>query len=308
MRNRIKIWYHSSATADIREFSIHRTLWIFLFFFAAFSIITASFVGYDYIKLKRLSLNSDGFNQTVQSLNGEITTQRIQIQRFAEEIENLKKLVDNLSKFEDKVRLIADIKQTSDSSGLIGIGSIPTDTLDPDLPLTQKHSSLIREMHQQVTQTKVAAEKHALDFEQLIKQLEQKRNFLASTPSIRPVNGWVTSGFGKRTSPFTGQSEFHTGLDISNAPGTKIIAPANGRVSIAGEKLYIGNLLAIDHGHGRVTQYGHLKEILVNPGQEVKRGDVIGLIGNTGRSTGPHLHYEVLINGTPVNPSKYILN
>jgi len=308
MRKRIKIWYHAGSTSDIREFSIHRTLWIFLFIFTGFSVLGASYIGYDYIKLKRLLFNNGDFDHTVHSLNGEITTQRKQIQRFAEEIEGLKKQVDNLSKFEDKVRLIADIKQTSDSSGLIGIGSIPADTLDPDLPLTQKHSGLIREMHQQVTQTKVAAEKHALDFEQLIKQLEQKRNMLASTPSIRPVNGWITSGFGNRISPFTGQKEFHSGLDISNAPGTKIIAPANGRVSIAAEKLYIGNLVVIDHDHGRVTQYGHLKEILVNPGQEVKRGDVIGLVGNTGRSTGPHLHYEVLINGTPVNPLKYILN
>lgn len=216
--------------------------------------------------------------------------------------------MDNLSKFEDKVRLIADIKQTSDSSGLIGIGSIPSDVLDPDIPLAQKHGHLIREMHEQVTRTKVAAQAHTLDFEQLIKQLEQKRNLLAATPSIRPATGWITSGFGTRVSPFTGQKEFHSGLDISNAPGTKIIAPANGRVSIAAEKLYIGNLLVIDHDHGRVTKYGHLKEILVNPGQEIKRGDVIGLIGNTGRSTGPHLHYEVLINGIPVDPLKFILN
>ena len=308
MSKRIKIWYHSGATSDIKEFTVHRTLWVFLFVFAGFSIIGATFIGYDYFKLKNFSFSSDGLGQTAHSLNSEITTQRKQIQRFAGEIEALKKQVTNLSNFEDKVRLIADIKQTSDSSGLIGIGSIPTDTLDPDLPLTQKHNSLIREMHQQVTQTKIAAEKRALDFEQLIKQLEQKRNLLASTPSIRPVNGWITSGFGSRISPFTGQNEFHSGLDISNAPGTKIIAPANGRVSIAAEKLYIGNLLVIDHAHGRVTQYGHLKEILVNPGQEVKRGDVIGLVGNTGRSTGPHLHYEVLINGTPVNPLKYILN
>jgi len=308
MRDRVKIWYHPGSTSAIREFSIHRTLWIFLFIFAGFSILGISYVGYDYIKLKHLFFSNGNFNHTVHSLNGEITTQRKQIQRFAEEIEVLKKQVDNLSKFEDKVRLIADIKQTSDSSGLIGIGSIPTDTLDPDLPLAQKHSSLIREMHQQVTQTKIAAQAHTLDFEQLIKQLEQKRNLLAATPSIRPVSGWVTSGFGSRISPFTGQNEFHSGLDISNAPGTKIIAPANGRVSIAAEKLYIGNLLVIDHDHGRVTKYGHLKEILVNPGQEVKRGDVIGLVGNTGRSTGPHLHYEVLINGTPVNPLKYILN
>ena len=308
MSKRIKIWYHSGATSDIKEFTVHRTLWILLFVFAGFSIIGASFVGYDYIRLKSLWFSSDGLGQTAHSLNTEITTQRKQIQRFAGEIEALKKQVTNLSNFEDKVRLIADIKQTSDSSGLIGIGSIPTDTLDPDLPLTQKHNSLIREMHQQVTQTKVAAEKHALDFEQLIKQLEQKKNLLAATPSIRPVNGWITSGFGSRVSPFTGQNEFHSGLDISNAPGTKIIAPANGRISVAAEKLYIGNLLVIDHDHGRVTQYGHLKEILVTPGQEVKRGDVIGLVGNTGRSTGPHLHYEVLINGTPVNPLKYILN
>jgi murein DD-endopeptidase MepM/ murein hydrolase activator NlpD len=272
------------------------------------SILGASYIGYDYVKLKRsLSINGD-FDDTVHSLNGEITTQRKQIQRFAEEIEGLKKQVANLSKFEDKVRLIADIKQTSDSSGLIGIGSIPTNTLDPDLPLAQRHTGLIREMHQQVAQTKVAVEKNALDFEQLIKQLEQKRNLLAATPSIRPVDGWITSGFGGRVSPFTGQNEFHSGIDISNAPGTKIIAPANGRVSTAAEKVYIGNLVIIDHGHGRSTKYGHLKEILVDPGQEVKRGDVIGLVGNTGRSTGPHLHYEVLINGTPVNPLKYILN
>jgi len=308
MRKRVKIWYHSGATSDIKEFSIPRTICVFLFIFAGFSIIGASFIGYDYIRLKSLSFNRTGLGQTVHSLNSEITNQRKQIQMFAGEIEALKKLVTNLSNFEDKVRLIADIKQTSDSSGLIGIGSIPTDSLDPDIPLTHKHGSLIREMHQQVAQTKVAAEKHALDFDQLIKQLEQKRNILAATPSIRPVSGWVTSGFGNRISPFTGQKEFHSGLDIANAPGTKIIAPANGRVSVAAEKLYIGNLLVIDHDHGRVTQYGHLKEILVTPGQEVKRGDVIALVGNTGRSTGPHLHYEILINGTPVNPLKYILN
>ncbi|OGR12650.1 MAG: metalloendopeptidase [Desulfobacterales bacterium RIFOXYA12_FULL_46_15] len=308
MSKRVKIWYHSGSTSDIREFTIHRALCILLSVFAGFSIIGASFIGYDYIKLKTISIKSNGLGQTVHSLNAEITTQRKQIQQFAGEIETIKKLVTNLSNFEDRVRLIADIKQTSDSSGLIGIGSIPADALDPDLPLTQKHNSLIREMHQQVTQAKVAAEKHALDFEQLIKQLEQKRNILASTPSIRPVDGWITSGFGNRVSPFTGQKEFHSGLDIANAPGTKIIAPANGRVSVAAEKLYIGNLIVIDHDHGRVTQYGHLKEILVKPGQEIKRGDVIGLIGNTGRSTGPHLHYEVLINGTPVNPLKYILN
>ncbi|MCK5695337.1 MAG: M23 family metallopeptidase, partial [Desulfobacula sp.] len=118
----------------------------------------------------------------------------------------------------------------------------------------------------------------------------------------------ITSKFGYRTSPFTGRREFHSGLDISNKSGTKIIATANGRISYAARKMYIGNLVVIDHGHGRVTKFGHLKKILVKQGQRVKRGDVIALLGNTGRSTGPHVHYEVRINGTPVNPLKYILN
>lgn len=308
MRKRVKIWYHSGTTSDIKEFSAPRPVYMAMLAFICLCALTFSYISYDYLKLKMNSLNTGSLGKTVDSLNQEIANQRTQIQSFASEIEKLKKQVGNLSSFEEKVRIIADIKQTSDSSGLLGIGSIPSDTLNPNIPLKQKHNSLSREMHQQISQTKTATEKHALDFDQLIKQLEQKRNILASTPSIRPTEGLVTSGFGNRISPFTGQSEFHTGLDISNAPGTKIIAPASGKVTIAGEKQYFGNLLAIDHDHGRVTQYGHLQEILVSPGQKVKRGDVIALVGNTGRSTGPHLHYEVLINGTPVNPVKYILN
>jgi murein DD-endopeptidase MepM/ murein hydrolase activator NlpD len=308
MRKRIKIWFHSGATSDIREFSIHKTVLGITFFIALAAIAGASFIGIDYFRLKKISFNTVDLNRTIVEQNDEIKSQRVQIQSFAGEIEVLKKQVDNLSKFEDKVRLIADIKQTSDSSGLIGIGSIPRDELDPDLPLEQKHTNLMREMHQQVGETNFAAKKQALDFEDLIKLLETKRNLLASTPSIRPVDGWITSKFGYRTSPFTGQKEFHSGLDISNKSGTKIIATANGRVSYAAGKMYIGNMVTIDHGFGRVTKYGHLKKILVKAGQEIKRGDVIALLGNTGRSTGPHVHYEVRINGTPVNPLKYILN
>ncbi len=308
MKKRIKIWFHSGATSDIREFSIHKAVAGFIALIGIFAIAGASFIGYDYLKLKKILFNTAVLNQTVIEQNNEIKSQRNQIQSFAGEIEILKKQVDTLSIFEDKVRLIADIKQTSDSSGLIGIGGIPRDDLDQDIPLEKKHNNLIREMHQQVAQTNFAIKKQALDFEQLIKMLEKKRNLLACTPSIRPIDGWITSKFGYRKSPFTGRKEFHSGLDISNKSGTKIIATANGRVSYAARKMYIGNLVVIDHGHGRVTRFGHLKKILVKQGQQVKRGDVIALLGNTGRSTGPHVHYEVRINGTPVNPLKYILN
>ncbi|WP_299976454.1 M23 family metallopeptidase [Desulfobacula sp.] len=308
MRKSIEIWFHSGATSNIKEFSIRKTTLRFILLTVITAIGGASFIGYDYFRLKKISFNNIVLNQTIIKQNDEIRNQRSQIQIFSGELEILKKQVDNLSKFEDKVRLIADIKQTSDSSGLIGIGGIPRDELDQDIPLDQKHNNLMREMHQQVGQTNLAAQKQTLDFEHLIKLLEQKRNLLASTPSIKPVDGWISSRFGYRTSPFTGQKEFHAGLDISNKSGTKIIATANGRISYAARKMHIGNLVVIDHGHGRVTKYGHLKKLLVKPGQKVKRGDVIALLGNTGKSTGPHVHYEVRINGTPVNPLKYILN
>ena len=308
MRKKMKIWFHSGSTSDIREFSLHKTAVVFLVFITMAFSAAAVFIGYDYYHLKKRYFNNTALSNTISKQFHEIKSQREQIQSFANEIEVLKKQVDSLAKFEDKVRLIADIKQTSNSSGLIGIGGIPKEQLDPDIPLEQRHNSLMREMHQQVTQTNNAAKKQALDFEALIKELEQKRNLLASTPSIKPVDGWITSRFGYRTSPFTGMREFHAGLDISNKSGTKVIATANGRISFAGEKMYIGKLVVIDHGHGRVTKYGHLKKILVKRGQRVKRGDVIALLGNSGRSTGPHVHYEVRINGTPVNPLKYILN
>ncbi len=308
MRKSLKIWFHLGTSSKIKEISVPRhvlTVFPFIFILAVFMLC---YIGYDYYRLKNISFNNNTLTKNISKQDIEIRDQHRQIQNFAGEIEVLKKQVENLSKFEDKVRLIADIKQTSDSSGLIGIGGIPKDELDLDIPLDQKQNSLIREMHEQVDQTNQAAKKEVLDFSDLIKQLEKKRNLLASTPSIRPVDGWVTSPFGYRTSPFTGRKEFHSGLDIANKTGTKVHATANGRVSYAARKLYIGNLVVLDHGHGRVTRYGHLIKILVKPGQEVKRGDVIALMGNTGRSTGPHVHYEVKINGAPVNPLKYILN
>ncbi|MBA3012148.1 MAG: M23 family metallopeptidase [Proteobacteria bacterium] len=308
MRKRIKIWFHSSSGSNIREISIHKLFLVFLILFVVTAASGLGYLGYDYYRLKTLSFNTSTLTQTIGTQQNEIFSQRSQIQTFAQNIELLKKQVDNLSKLEGKVRLIADIKKVGNSSGFIGIGGLPENELDRDLPLEDRHNSLIREMHEQVNQTAIAAKQQILNFDDLIKQLEKKKNLLASTPSIKPTDGWITSNFGYRKSPFTGAKSFHSGLDISNQVGTKIIATANGKISYAARKLYFGNLVIIDHGYGKVTKYGHLEKILVKPGQTIKRGDIIALLGNTGQSTGPHVHYEVRINGLPVNPLKYILN
>ncbi len=308
MRRRIKIWFHSEINSGIKEFTVHKAVLWCVFFTALLAAGGLSFIGYDYYLLKNQSFNNKVLSQTIDRQKSEILNQRDQIQSFAGKIEIMKNHLDKLVKFEEKIRLIADINNSSGSSGLIGIGTIPQDELDWDIPLEEKHNTLMREMHRQVDQVKSAAKTQAFDFTGLIQKLEEKRNLLASTPSIRPVEGWVTSRFGYRISPFTGQKEFHTGLDIANRIGTKLVATANGRVSYASRKRHYGNLIILDHGFGRVTKYGHLKKILVKRGQKVKRGDVIGLLGNTGRSTGPHVHYEVRINGAPVNPLQYIIN
>lgn len=137
---------------------------------------------------------------------------------------------------------------------------------------------------------------------------DKQRSLLASTPSVWPVRGYLSAGFGNRIDPFTGLKDFHPGLDISAPLGTKILAPADGTVIFAGVKGGYGNAVTIDHGRGIMTHYGHLDAFNVRVGQSVRRGSVLGFVGSTGRSTAPHLHYEVWLNGSNQNPLLYILD
>ncbi|HEY2432528.1 MAG TPA: M23 family metallopeptidase [Vicinamibacterales bacterium] len=130
-----------------------------------------------------------------------------------------------------------------------------------------------------------------------------RRNALAAaTPSIWPVAGWLTSSYGNRIDPFTNDKDFHPGLDISADYGQPVLATADATVASAGANGAYGNMVALDHGFGIMTKYGHLSRIAVMADQHVKRGDVIGYVGSTGRSTGSHLHYEVWMNGKLTNP------
>ena len=153
-----------------------------------------------------------------------------------------------------------------------------------------------------------AANNHAMELQHLLSTLSQQKNLLSSIPSVAPVDGWITSGFGTRVSPFTGERTAHAGIDIAAPVGTPIMAPADGVVIFTGAKAGFGNFIMIAHGYGVVTRYGHNHQNLVQPGQKVGRGEQIGTVGETGRATGPHLHYEVVINGKLENPQKFILD
>jgi len=139
-------------------------------------------------------------------------------------------------------------------------------------------------------------------------KLGERVRWMSSTPTIAPVRGILTSGFGTRSDPMTHGPGLHQGIDIAAAAGQPVFAAADGLVVLAAATSGYGEAVYLAHGFGVATRYGHLSEIDVRPGQRVRRGDPIGRVGSTGRSTGSHLHYEVRLDGTPVNPLAYILD
>lgn len=263
---------------------------------------------FDYFSMRSQLAAKHHIGKSLAQQSEEVLHQREQIQKFAIEINALKDKLVQLNKFEEQIRIIANIDQHNGHDGLFGVGGSAPDDLNPNIELTERHQRLIKDMHQQIGQLDTASNHQRTGFKSLLVKLEAQKNLLAHTPAIRPTGGWVTSRFGYRQSPFTGKREFHKGLDIANHAGTPIVATADGIISYSGKKGMLGNLVIIDHGHGLVTRYGHIDTLEVEVGATVKRGQIIARMGNTGRSTGPHLHYEVRLNGVPVNPTKYILN
>jgi murein DD-endopeptidase MepM/ murein hydrolase activator NlpD len=312
MRKKISFVILSNSGAPAKQVCASKASIGLVSVFVSACLIFFGYVVYDYFQLKQTTAHLKTREIHLTSELTEIQNQRRQIQEFANEINSLKTQLVSLNNFEKKIRIIANIEKTDESGNIFGVGgSIPED-LDARLPLMEKHNSLMRDMHEQIDELNRASIHQKDEFESLLKSLEDQQNLLASTPAIRPISrgekSWVTSKFGFRVSPFTGQREFHQGHDISTRQGTPILAAADGVVTFAGRKGLLGNTVIIDHGHGMVTRYGHVEKFLKKRGEKVKRWEPIALVGNTGRSTGPHVHYEVRLNGIPVNPDKYILN
>lgn len=182
----------------------------------------------------------------------------------------------------------------------------PADELQGELTVEgqRDYASLAVRIDQAVAETGIR-EQGILE---LWETLSERQSLMAATPSIKPARGWFTSKFGYRISPFTGRPVMHNGLDIAASPGSPIYAPADGVVSFAGYDPGYGKLVSIDHGYGVITRFGHTSQIFVEVGQKIRRRDMIAAVGNTGRSTGPHLHYEVRVNGVPVDPQNYVLD
>jgi len=169
-------------------------------------------------------------------------------------------------------------------------------------------ASIAAQLHQKMVWLKDEAVVQERYLHELKGIVGERKAQWASTPSIWPVRGWVSSGFGRRISPFTGKDTLHGGVDITAPMRTPVIATAAGTVTFAGNEAGLGNTVSLSHGHGMRTIYGHMDKLKVKTGQPVKRGDILGWVGNTGLSTGPHLHYEIEVSGSAVDPLKYIID
>jgi murein DD-endopeptidase MepM/ murein hydrolase activator NlpD len=197
-----------------------------------------------------------------------------------------------------KLGVMAGVEQSLPDASIGGVGGLSrSETTPPSVDI----ASTLEDLDQTVGSL---SDKSA----RLQAYFQDQRELLASTPSTWPLRGYLSGGFGNRADPFTGVRDFHPGIDISVPRGTKVTAPADGVVVLAATRGGYGNIIVIDHGYQTMTRYGHLDGFNVRPGQRVKRGDVIGFSGNSGRSTAPHLHYEVWVNDQMRNPIEYIID
>ena len=227
--------------------------------------------------------------------------QRRQIVNLAGRITGVSQDLQRVQRFDSKLRMMMNMEKDPAE-----VGGAPGDFSRAYLPLHRQELAA-RKMQDFLSHLSESVRLEEVRQQDLLRALRENRDALASMPSIWPVVGFISSSFGGRSSPFGGGGQFHKGLDISNRMGTPVLAPAQGAVILAARDGAYGNSVEINHGGGIVTKYGHMQRWAVQPGQWVKRGEIIGYIGMSGRTTGPHLHYEVRLNGVPVNPMRYIL-
>jgi murein DD-endopeptidase MepM/ murein hydrolase activator NlpD len=227
--------------------------------------------------------------------------------------------LSRIQNFEQKLRVITRLE---DSSRNVAMGPLSKDedrflhassfdaarVAEADLQIPDEYRFELKETDLKLGELGERATLQEQTMHELYELLQDQKALLSHTPSVWPVHGWVTSGFGYRASPFTGRIQMHEGLDIATRIGMPVTAPADGIIVRVNTLEGFGKTIVIDHGYGVTSAYGHNSEILVKAGELIKRGQVIAKAGNTGISTGPHVHYEVRVNGVPVDPRKYILD
>ena len=232
----------------------------------------------------------------LERLQVENLSQREELHRLVVKLEDLRQEIVVLAQNDAKVRVMAKLSAPK-SDSMVGVGGPATqEDVNREFSVIQQR---IDEVRRQIDLRRESQE-------EIQGILNDQRSLLAAKPGGWPVKGWLTSSFGMRRDPFNGRRKMHEGLDIAARTGTSVTATADGIVSSVKTEPGYGKVVILDHGYGYRTIYGHNSKYYVKVGQRVRRGERIAAVGNTGRSTGSHVHYEIRLNGVPVNPRKYL--
>lgn len=232
----------------------------------------------------------------LERLQVENLSQREELHRLAVRLEDLRQEMVVLAQNDAKVRVMAKLSAPK-ADAMAGVGG---PAVEDDV------NREFGEIQQRIDEVRRQIDLRRESQEEIQGILNDQRSLLAAKPSGWPVKGWLTSSFGMRSDPFNGRRKMHEGYDIAARTGTAVVATADGIVSSIRTEPGYGKVITLDHGYGYRTIYGHNSKFHVKVGQRVRRGDRIASVGNTGRSTGSHVHYEVRLNGVPVNPKKYL--
>ena len=286
---------HSSA----KKMSLSGTLVKGVTIFMMGLILTMMYFSYDYIHIRRE-------HAELKRLKQQTAEQKKQIEGLVEKVDQFASKMEELKQFDKKIRIMANLETGRDKGQLLGIGGPMSQENRVRSKMAADDKALIAGIQRNVDSLMDDALTREQIFTALLGFLKEKKSILAATPSLWPVMGWVTSEFGRRINPFGNGQEFHKAIDIATKYGRAIQAPADGIVTEVAYHQDVGQMIQIDHGHGISTFYGHLSKAIIRAGATVRKGDRIGYVGNSGRSTGSHLHYAVMLNGVAVNPRKYL--
>jgi murein DD-endopeptidase MepM/ murein hydrolase activator NlpD len=290
--------------AKVRQFQLSRERARLLGGIALIAVAAAS-------SLATVALVGDRMVPTDERLHATNEVLRRELNDMTERLVMLEGSLERLAGKDEHYRLIAGLEPLGSDVLMAGIGGPDGDSLEAShLYRLDEHAGVrVFSASMQLNSLLRRASVLSSSWREAESALSGSHARLAATPSIAPTKGRVSSSFThSRLHPILDRARPHLGLDIVAAVGTPVVAPANGRVTYAARRGHYGLLIEIDHGHGTVTRYAHLSRTSVRPGQVVQRGDTMGAVGTSGLSVGPHLHYEVLVNGRHVNPTRYILD
>lgn len=292
-----QVFVFDEKSGKKRSFSFKSSVFVYMFLFLFVLVGVNGFFVQHFLSTK--DIKKDLF-----FAEREIEEKESRLVGILAELEVLREDINRIRQFDNQLKMLVGEKTLAEESS---VGGIEADDFKVDMLPLHRQELASRKILSYIRELKKDSQLEEIIQQDLIVYMNESTQKLASIPSIIPSQGFISSRFGYRTSPFTGSRQLHKGLDVAAPIGTKIISPADGKVVFAQRDGAYGLSVKIDHGNGIITRYAHMSKFNVKRGDRIKRGDLIGLVGNTGRSTGAHLHYEVIVNGVHTDPMAYIV-